>query len=163
MINSDYSNLYGQYMNTRNNRKTNGRVKDKTHMSESMEYLAKAKAETEKAKKAKQPKKQESQDAGKKTMDITQEDLQKLYAQLNGINYGAYDEKDSYRSMANTFLNEMVFSPLGSSNELFIPQMSRSVISAAFNAAYDSSEIEERIRNAGKDSNDTENFDVDAE
>ncbi len=159
MINTDYSSLYGQYINARNNGKSNGRMKDKTHMSDSMEYLAKAKAEADKIKQSEKTA-DSSRRSGSK--EITQDDIKKLYAQLNGINYGAFEEGNSTKSMANAFLNQMVFSPMSSSKDLFIPQMSRSMLSAAFNAAYDDSGEIEQIQNTGRDS-DSENFDVDSE
>ena len=165
MINTNFSSMYNQIMSAKNNTgKNNGRVKDKTHMSESMEYLAKAKAEVEKAKQVAQPNKDTGTAKKSDSNEITKEDLQKLYAEFNGINYGEYDEKDTYRSMANTFLNEMVFSPMSSTKELFIPQMSRSVLSAAFTAAYDSSEVEDKIKNySNNDASDMgkDNFYVD--
>ena len=40
----------------------------------------------------------------------------------------------------------MVFSNMGSSRDLFVPQIGRNVISAAFRAVYDS-DVEEKIRN----------------
>ena len=163
MINTNYSSMYNQIMSAKNNTgKNNGRVKDKTHMSESMEYLAKAKAEVEKAKGAGQPKKDTGTAKKSDSNEITKEDIQKLYAELNGINYGEYDEKDSMKSMANSFLNEMVFSHMGSSKELFIPQISRNILSAAFNTAYDVSDVEERVRNASN-REDKDNFEVDTD
>ncbi len=66
------------------------------------------------------------------------------------------------KSMANSFLNEMVFSHMGSSKELFIPQISRNVLSAAFNTAYDVSDVEERVRNASN-REDKDNFEVDTD
>lgn len=154
MIDTSYTSMYNQMWNAKNSMsRNNGKMQDKTHMSRNMEYLADAKAKAgEKSQAARQKKDTASTEKNDKKV-VTQEDFQKLYAKLNGINYGEYDEKDSSRQIANTFLNEMVFSHMGSSKELFVPNMSRNVLSAAFNAAYDSSDIEDRIKNASEDSN----------
>ncbi len=140
MINTNYTNMYNQIMSAKGNQgKLKGSVKDKTHMSKNMEYLAKAKKNS-----ARTEDNAKSGNASKMTQKtgVTQEDIQKLYAKLNGINYGEYDEKDAYRSMANSFLNEI----MGSSKSLFAPQVSRNVLSAAFNAAYDNGTDMERIK-----------------
>lgn len=143
MINTDYS-IYGQYLKAANTGRTKGM--DKSHLSKNMEYLERAMAKTKEAKGAAQ--KENAADSGKKgdRKEVTQEDIRKLYAELNGTNYESYDGKESYRSMANSFLDQMVFSNMGSSRDLFVPQISRNVISAAFRAVYDS-DVEEKIRN----------------
>lgn len=144
MINTDYSSIYSQYLRAG----TMGRYKgmDKSHMSKNMEYLENARAEAEKAKgnTTKDATSSEEKRSGRK--DVTQEGLRKIYAMMNGTYYGNDDGVESYRSMANTFLNEMVFSNMGSSKELFVPQISRNVISAAFRTAYDYSDVEEKLR-----------------
>lgn len=144
MINTDYNSIYNQYLRAGNMGKA-GRT-DKSHLSKNMEYLETLMAKADKANE--QEKKAEDVEGSKKgdTKDLTQDDIRKLYAELNGISYGGYDEKGSYRQMAGTFLNEMVFSNMGSSKDLFVPQISRNVISAAFNTIYDYSDVEEKIR-----------------
>ena len=165
MIDTSYTNMYNQMWNAKNSMsKNNGKKQDKTHMSRNMEYLANTKAKEGEKQQAVQSKRDISSTEKNNKKEVTQEDLQKLYAKLNGINYGEYDEKDSSRQIANTFLNEMVFSHMGSSKELFVPNMSRNVLSAAFNAAYDSSDIEDRIKNASEGTNskpEKEDFDTD--
>ncbi|MBP3805640.1 MAG: hypothetical protein J6I76_17425 [Oribacterium sp.] len=143
MINTDYS-LYNQYLQAANSGKTNGTYK--SHLSKNMEYLEKLMSKSKENEET--ASKDGTTDAGKKSgrNDVTQDDIRKLYAELNGISYGGYDENESYRSMANSFLDQMVFSNMGSSKDLFVPQISRNVISAAFKAAYDYSDVEEKVR-----------------
>ncbi len=156
MIGTDYNSIYNAYFNAQNQaKKTKGAVGDKSKMSKNMEYLAKAKANG--AKRTAQTKassgaadaadaKQHSDKTAKSSGNnaVTQEDIQKLYAKLQGINYGDFDEQDGIRSMANSYLNQMVFSPMSSSN-LFVPNLNRGALTAVFNAAYDSRDKIDRI------------------
>ncbi len=56
--------------------------------------------------------------------------------QRNGAN-----SSDSYRSMASALLNDMVFAPSGSNNSLFVPNVNRGLITAAYNMAYGTMEL----------------------
>ena len=151
MVNTDYNNIYSQFSRAKSSERTKGT--DKTHMSKNMEYLEKAKEKMNKAKGL--PQKEETAVKEKNSKEITQEDIKKLYAEMNGIHYGNSDSNESYRSMANTFLNEMVFSHMGASSELFVPQISRNVLSAAFNTVYDYSDVEKKIMEAKAANDDT--------
>ena len=159
MINTDYNSIYNQYLRAGNTGKA-GRT-DKSHLSKNMEYLETMMSKADKARGAEKEAEDVETSKNGKSKDLTQDDIRKLYAELNGISYGGYDEKESHRQMANTFLNEMVFSHMGSSKELFVPQMSRSVISAAFNTIYDYSDVEEKIRQMKETGESTSSSDSD--
>ena len=150
MINTDYSSIYGQYLNAVNSSKAKGKTTDRSTLSKNMEYLEAAKTKAEEMKGTSEKNEIDSTDKVSDSKKCTQEDLQKLYAELSGMHYNSYDGKDSMRQMANSFLNQMVFSHMGSSKSLFVPQMSHNVLAAAFNAAYDYSDMEDQIRQSGE-------------
>ena len=59
------------------------------------------------------------------------------------------NNSESCRSLANALLNDMVFASSGSNNSLFVPNVNRGLVTAAYNMAYDTVDLNSQSTSKG--------------
>lgn len=178
MINSNYNNLYYGYLNAveQNNRaksavgqrgntagKAGTKKADSAPTSPRYESLEKAMSKgksrgttTNMEEIAGKTNTTTGRSESKSTADET--DAKSVFARLRDTQMALYGGGTStYKNAMGSLLNNMVFSPMSSSKNLFMPNLSTGTLRAALNAVYDTSDVESRIKESvanGKETTD---------
>lgn len=179
MINSNYNNLYYGYLNAvdQNNRaknvtgqkgnagsKTTAKKADSAPTSPRYESLDKALSKgksrgttTNMDEIAEKTNAATRRSESKSAADGT--DARSVFSRMRDMQLAMYGGGTStYKNAMGSLLNNMVFSPMSSSKDLFMPSFSTGTLRAALNAVYDTSDVEARIQESaanGKGAADT--------
>ena len=151
MINSDYHNLISSDLlrkyekNAKEKQNIKGAVGDKSEMSAAMKYLSQAgrKAEAKRREEVAKQKTPESL-AARQKQSIDANDIRELYQRFSQMQLGMTGDSD-YRTLMNNYLNSTVFSG-GLRGDMFTPNLNSNMLNSAFDAVYNTSDVESSIR-----------------